>query len=67
VQLFAIGIGEVDEVRVEMLISPALAKVLDKLAENMHDSLSKVIAPRCIFYHHIELELRMHPSTKAPH
>jgi hypothetical protein len=66
-QIFVVFIGEVDEGGVGMSLSLALANALDKFTYWMHDYFSKVHPPRCMFYHCIDLELRLQHPTRAPY
>jgi hypothetical protein len=55
---------EVNDSGVGTPIPPTLTNVLDKFIDQMPNSLPKVLSPRHIVGHHIEIQLRLQPLAR---
>jgi hypothetical protein len=66
-QIYATVVGEVQEDGVGMPVPPELTDLLGNFADIIPDELPKVLPPRHIVDHRIELEPGLQPPTRAPY
>ena len=64
--MYATIVGEVQEDGVGMPIPPKLNDLLGNFADKMPEEFSKVLPPRCIVDHCIELEHGLQPPARDP-